>query len=165
MKSIFARRFTGTKCNVCWQIWKKRRTTCPPGPTDKHGVASNGASIHESSNSRLFYIHRDRKDYQGRGAQDGRLDFHTAPELWGNWSSATQNIHKVRPITAAERSGDCWFSAQPGETGGMLTPGSAAGCSISYCLNKTAELTPSTGLRHPFSSHCHTIDKYRKTVS
>ena len=29
----------------------------------------------------LLYVHRDDKDYQGRGAQDGHLDFHTAPEL------------------------------------------------------------------------------------
>ena len=28
------------------------------------------------------YVHRDRKDCQGRGARDGHLDFHTAPELW-----------------------------------------------------------------------------------
>ena len=26
--------------------------------------------------------HRDRTDYSGWGAQDGHLDFHTAPELW-----------------------------------------------------------------------------------
>ena len=35
-----------------------------------------------SSNSLLLYVHRDRTDYQGRGAQDGHLDFHTARELW-----------------------------------------------------------------------------------
>ena len=29
----------------------------------------------------LCYVHRDRKDYSGRGAQDGHLDFHAAPEL------------------------------------------------------------------------------------
>ena len=29
----------------------------------------------------LLYVHRDHKDYQGRGAQDVHLDFHTAPEL------------------------------------------------------------------------------------
>ena len=29
----------------------------------------------------LLYVHRDRKDYQGRGAQDGHLDFHTTAEL------------------------------------------------------------------------------------
>ena len=29
------------------------------------------------------YVHRDHKDYWGRGAHDGHLDFHTAPELSG----------------------------------------------------------------------------------
>ena len=29
----------------------------------------------------VLYIHRDHKDYQGPGAQNGHLDFHTAPEL------------------------------------------------------------------------------------
>ena len=30
----------------------------------------------------LDYVHRDRTDYSGRrGAQDGHLDFYTAPEL------------------------------------------------------------------------------------
>ena len=29
----------------------------------------------------LLYVHRDIKDYQGWGAQDGQLDFHTAPKL------------------------------------------------------------------------------------
>ena len=29
----------------------------------------------------LFDVHRDRKDYYGRKAQDGHLDFHTTPEL------------------------------------------------------------------------------------
>ena len=28
----------------------------------------------------LLYVHRDHKDQQGRGAQDGHLDLHTAPE-------------------------------------------------------------------------------------
>ena len=31
--------------------------------------------------SMLLYVHIDRKVYWGRGAQDGHLDFHTAPEL------------------------------------------------------------------------------------
>ena len=31
--------------------------------------------------SLLLYVHRDHKDYQGWGAQDGHLDFHTAPGL------------------------------------------------------------------------------------
>ena len=29
----------------------------------------------------LLYVHRDNEDYQGLGAQDSHLDFHTAPEL------------------------------------------------------------------------------------
>ena len=33
------------------------------------------------SNSVLLYVHRDRKDSKGRGAQDVHLDFHTALEL------------------------------------------------------------------------------------
>ena len=28
----------------------------------------------------LLYVHRDHKDYKGREAQDGHLDFYTAPE-------------------------------------------------------------------------------------
>ena len=28
------------------------------------------------------YIHRDRTHYHARGAQDGHLDFHTAPEIF-----------------------------------------------------------------------------------
>ena len=34
-----------------------------------------------SSSSMLLYDNKDRTDYKGRGAQDGHLDFHTAPEL------------------------------------------------------------------------------------
>ena len=29
--------------------------------------------------SMLLYVHRDHKDYYGRGTQDGHLDFHTVP--------------------------------------------------------------------------------------
>ena len=29
----------------------------------------------------LPYVHGDRKNCYGRGAQEGHLDFHTAPEL------------------------------------------------------------------------------------
>ena len=32
--------------------------------------------------STLLHVHRDHKDCYGRGAQDGHLDFHTAPELF-----------------------------------------------------------------------------------
>ena len=34
-----------------------------------------------SSNSLLLYVHRDHRDYYGRGDQDGHRDFHTAPSL------------------------------------------------------------------------------------
>ena len=34
-----------------------------------------------NSSSMLLYVHTDHKDYLGRGAQDGHLDFHRAPEL------------------------------------------------------------------------------------
>ena len=33
----------------------------------------------------LLYVHRDRTDCSGRGAQDGHLHFHTAPELCLNF--------------------------------------------------------------------------------
>ena len=35
-----------------------------------------------SSSPTLLHVHRDRRDYQGRRAQDVHLDFHTAPEVW-----------------------------------------------------------------------------------
>ena len=35
----------------------------------------------EQFSSLLLYVHRDDKVYYGREAQDGHLDFHTAPEL------------------------------------------------------------------------------------
>ena len=31
----------------------------------------------------VLYVHRDRTEHQGRGAQDVHLDFHTASELCG----------------------------------------------------------------------------------
>ena len=34
-----------------------------------------------ASSSVVLYVHRDHKDYQGRGAQDVHLDLHTAPQL------------------------------------------------------------------------------------
>ena len=39
-----------------------------------------------SAHSVLLYIHSDHEDRQGRGAQDGHLDFHTPPELGGSHS-------------------------------------------------------------------------------
>ena len=44
-------------------------------------VPTIAASKFMYNSSVLRDVHRDRKDYQGRGAQDGHLDFHTAPEL------------------------------------------------------------------------------------
>ena len=38
-------------------------------------------STEACSSSMLFCVQRDHKDYEERGAQDGHLDFHTAPEL------------------------------------------------------------------------------------
>ena len=35
----------------------------------------------EPLRSGLLYVHRDSRDYKGRGARDGHLDVHTAPEL------------------------------------------------------------------------------------
>ena len=43
----------------------------------------------------LLYIHRDPKDYQGRGAQDGHPDFHTALELW---TSEAESVVKPRQL-------------------------------------------------------------------
>ena len=37
----------------------------------------------------MLYIHRNHEAYWGRGAQDGHLDFHTAPELWLQTLSTT----------------------------------------------------------------------------
>ena len=40
----------------------------------------------------LLYVHRDHKDYWRRGgAQDGHLDFHTAPDL-----CSTETIRTIR---------------------------------------------------------------------
>ena len=40
----------------------------------------------------VSYVHRDHKDYWGRGAQDGHLDFHTAPELcMTGWKASDLN--------------------------------------------------------------------------
>ena len=50
-----------------------------------------------NSSSVLLYVHRDHKDYQGRGAQDGHLDFHTAPEL-GNRRKRGRGKRKTRGL-------------------------------------------------------------------
>ena len=56
------------------------------GPSLKSKTIANmcGNRFHSflgRSSTVLLYVHRDRTDYQGRGAQDGHLDFHTAPEI------------------------------------------------------------------------------------
>ena len=43
--------------------------------------------------SMLLYVHRDHEDYKGQGAQDGHLDFHTAPDLCSLHSLAVQFIN------------------------------------------------------------------------
>ena len=47
----------------------------------------------------LLYVHRGHKDYQGRGAQDSHLDFHTAPELW----TSTETTRLIRDGGKGER--------------------------------------------------------------
>ena len=46
----------------------------------------------------FLYIHRDHQDYWGRGAQDGHLDFHAAPEL-----GAKEGRVYIQYIAAANR--------------------------------------------------------------
>ena len=53
------------------------------------------------SSSVLLCVHRDRKDYQGRGAQDGHLGCRTAPELPRFLSSSSSSsmliyVHRDR---------------------------------------------------------------------
>ena len=49
----------------------------------------------------VLQVHRNRKAYDGVGAQDGHLDFHTAPELSAplflSWCfSSTKNVRLIR---------------------------------------------------------------------
>ena len=41
----------------------------------------------------LLYAHSDHKSYQGRAAQDIHLDFHTVPELRGQFRSMLLYVH------------------------------------------------------------------------
>ena len=43
----------------------------------------------------------NHKDYQGRGAQGGHLNFHTAPELWGNALSSFVESVATWGVTSA----------------------------------------------------------------
>ena len=45
----------------------------------------------------LLYVNRDHKDYKGRGAQDGHLDFHAAPKLWHNMQFEFEFNVALRP--------------------------------------------------------------------
>ena len=44
-------------------------------------MSSGGKGTTLSSSSMLLYVNSNHKDYWGRGAQNGHLDFHTAPEF------------------------------------------------------------------------------------
>ena len=61
-------------------ITQRRRMDC--------GGLRLAAARNQCSSPVLLYVHRDHKDYSGRGAQDGHLDFHTAPELCKTMLSA-----------------------------------------------------------------------------
>ena len=52
----------------------------------------------------LLYIHRDHKDYKGRGAQDGHLDFHAALNSESLSFTPTETIRTIR-------SGEPWKAA------------------------------------------------------
>ena len=42
----------------------------------------------------LLYVHRDGKGYSGSGAQEGHLDFHTAPEFLTSLSLMLLYVHR-----------------------------------------------------------------------
>ena len=60
--------------------------------TDRNAKMSHSQTSYPTpQSSLLLYVHRDRTNYQGRGARDGHLDFHTAPELLSSqWVSSVQ---------------------------------------------------------------------------
>ena len=47
----------------------------------------------------LLYVHRNRKAHLGRKAQDGHLDFHTAPELCVAAAKIKHNHRQVSPFS------------------------------------------------------------------
>ena len=54
-----------------------------------------------------IYVHRDPKaDYLGQGAQDGHLDFHTAPELCRTMKMQSNFISPVSTL-ASQKSRLC----------------------------------------------------------
>ena len=72
----------------CWGAWDT--TSHPPSPGGggrrREYARLSSLKLREraiiSHRSAMLQVHRNRTDYWGRGAQDGHLDFHTAPELW-----------------------------------------------------------------------------------
>ena len=52
-----------------------------PSALIQGGLVYSGESRRSFSVSVLLYVHRDRTDYYGPGAQDDHLDLHTTPEL------------------------------------------------------------------------------------
>ena len=57
----------------------------------------------------LLYVHRNRRlNFSlGTGAQDGHLDFHTAPELWNVDDDVGVNVRRCPGCKTAE-----WWPAQ-----------------------------------------------------
>ena len=55
----------------------------------------------------LLYVPRDHKDCWGQGAQDGHLDFHTAPELGQGFRLVSEHVLNVhRDYKAYQGRGD-----------------------------------------------------------
>ena len=50
-----------------------------------------------------LHVHRERTDFEGRGAQDGHLHFHTAPELCDLSSDRYANLY---PLFAGLRAAE-----------------------------------------------------------
>ena len=48
----------------------------------------------------LLYVHRDHKDYKGRGAQDGHLDFHTQFLSYETFLMSTETIRTISYLLA-----------------------------------------------------------------
>ena len=77
----------------------------------------------------MRYVHRDRTDHEGRGVQDGHLDFHTAPELGksamimmirGIVSCVTVNTMVLCPLPLSLTAGIIWFLAVLANCGSHL---------------------------------------------
>ena len=77
-------------------------------------VADYGADILLLQMS--LHVHRSHKAYYGRGAQDGHLDFHTAPELFNFYIFIYIYISKKFSLPF-----QCWFTST--ETTRLITNG------------------------------------------